>query len=104
MRIAAALALLALSATTASAGLTRAQISAVGISLPAGAHLDPGLAAPDAAGVMRSIGGILDGRPGFLTFVDYTCSTLCGTDLQLLSDAIQRARLPLADFRILVLG
>jgi protein SCO1/2 len=105
MRLVAALFVLMLSAGMAEAGLSRAELAAVGVSPPAaGARLDLSLAAPDARGTTRTIGAILQGRPAFLSFVDYTCTTLCGTDLVLLSAAIQHASLNIADYRILVLG
>jgi protein SCO1/2 len=47
---------------------------------------------------------LLGGKPAFLNFVDYTCNTLCGTDLMLLADAIRRAGLDPAAFHILVAG
>jgi protein SCO1/2 len=62
------------------------------------------LSAPDTSGTRRTLREIADGRPLFLNFVDYTCNTLCGTDLMLLADAIRRAGLGPNDLRILVLG
>jgi protein SCO1/2 len=88
----------------AMAGLPRAVLDTVGVRLPAGAKLDPRIVMPNAQGLTRSVGAMLDGKPGFLNFVDYTCNTLCGTDLMLLADAVQRAGLSQGTFHILVVG
>ena len=97
-----ALALLLPSA--AEAGLSRPEIDGVGSAPPPGARLDLSLAAPDSDGARRAIGEVLGDRPGFVTLVDYTCNTLCGTALMLLGAAIERARLDPERFRIVVLG
>ncbi|MBV9992152.1 MAG: SCO family protein [Alphaproteobacteria bacterium] len=89
-------------AATASAGLSRADLARVSASPPAGARLDLALELRDTNGATRSIAALLDGRTGFVTFVDYTCNTLCGTDLMLLSQALQKAHAE--DYRILVVG
>ncbi len=104
MKFVAAALLLLLAAEPAWAHLTRAQLSSVSAAPPAGAHLDPGLTALDAGGTKRSVGGILAGRTGFVSFVDYTCNTLCGTDLALLSQAIQNSRIPESQYRIVIIG
>jgi protein SCO1/2 len=88
----------------ASAGLSRAQLAAVSATPPAGASLDPALTARDAGGRQRSIGDLLSGRVGFVVFVDYTCTTLCGTDLFLLSQALVQSRVDPRRYRILVVG
>jgi protein SCO1 len=86
------------------AGLSRVQLEAVSAEPAAGAHLDPNLTAPDPRGTVRKIGSILAGRIGLVTFVDYTCNTLCGTDLALLSIAIQNAHLASSQYHILAIG
>jgi protein SCO1/2 len=104
VRALAALVVLMLSTARAEAALSRAELGGVAVNLPVKAHLDLGLAASDTHGTVRTIGDILAGRPAFLTFVDYTCKTICGTDLELLAPAIQAASLSPLDYRILVLG
>ena len=89
---------------TASAGLPRAVLDTVGVQPPPNARLDLNITAPDPRGQLRSLRAALAGKPAFLNFVDYTCNTLCGTDLMLLADGIRRAGLKPADFRILVIG
>jgi protein SCO1/2 len=84
-----ALLIVLLFAAPAEAALTQAQLSQASVTLPKGARLDPKL---------------FGGRPAFVTFVDYTCNTLCGTDLALLSAAIQRAHLKSGTYRLVVLG
>jgi protein SCO1/2 len=88
----------------ASAGLPRAVLDSLGVRPPPGARLDLGMTAPDAQGRVRSLRAILAGKPAFLNFVDYTCNTLCGTDLMLLTDGIRRAGLKPDDLRILAVG
>lgn len=104
MKIVAAALMLLVAGSSAEAGLSRAQLDSVSASPTAGARLDLAFRGPDASGKSRSIGEILAGRPAFVSFVDYTCNTLCGTDLELLSQAIQTNRLVPSQYRILVIG
>jgi protein SCO1/2 len=90
--------------SAAWAGLSRVELQTVSVSPPPAAKLDLALSAPDASGASRSVAAILQGHPGFVNFADYTCHTLCGTDLMLLADGIRRAGLRPADFRIIVMG
>jgi len=94
----------ALPATATSRGLSAADLSAVSAAPPPAARLDLGLTVRDTDGRSRTIGEILDAKPAFLVFVDYTCTTLCGADLMLLANAIMRARLQPTSFRLLVMG
>jgi protein SCO1/2 len=103
-RAALVLGLLLLPVGGVDAGLPRAALQSVAASPPPGARLPLDLSARDTDGRLRSIGGILAGRPAFVNFIDYTCNTLCGTDLMLLTDAIRRAGLRPSDFRIIVIG
>lgn len=88
----------------AQASLPSATLEQVGVRLPSNAHLDLSLSARDSNGAWRSLGAITAGRPAFVNFVDYTCNTLCGTDLMLLADGITRAGLKPGDFRIVMIG
>lgn len=99
-----AMLLLFLATEPASARLSRAQLNAVFSSPPAGARIDPRLTMRDISGNLRRVGDILAGRTGFVSFVDYTCNTLCGTDLELLSRAIQSSGLAATQYRIIVIG
>ncbi|HWC88710.1 MAG TPA: SCO family protein, partial [Pirellulales bacterium] len=88
----------------AEAGLPRSQLAAVAAEPPADARLDLSISAPDTDGRLRTIGGILAGRPGFLIFADYTCNTLCGTALELLAGSLAEAGIEPASYRIIVIG
>ncbi len=104
MRFGAILAILVLTAMPARAGLPRSTLQEIGATPSPGARLEMSLSAPDAAGRVRSLRQALGGRTGFVNFVDYTCNTLCGTDLMLLADGIERAGLDSSRFRIIVIG
>jgi protein SCO1 len=104
MRRLAALLVCAFWAAEAQAALTQAELAGVAASPPPQARLDLGLAAPDTSGAMRTIGGILGGRPAFFAFVDYTCTTLCGTSLALLAEELKPSKLAPSDYRIVVMG
>jgi protein SCO1/2 len=88
----------------ALAGLSRAELSSVAAAPPPGARLDLHLAARDADGKWHTMGELVTGRSVFFSFIDYTCNTLCGTDLELLSAGIQNAHLNPAGYRIVVFG
>lgn len=96
--------LLLLPARAADAGLSLAALESVRATPPANARIDLSLAARDVTGKFRPLGEILAGRPGFISFVDYTCNTLCGTDLMLLADGLRRADISPSQYRIVVLG
>lgn len=104
MKALAGCALMLVAASSAQAALSRAQLAGVSASLPASAFLDPAMAARDINGRTRHLGKILNGRPGFVLFVDYSCNTLCGTDLVLFSAAILKSGLKPNDYRIVVIG
>jgi protein SCO1 len=91
-------------AIAARAGLAPAELAQVAASPPPDARVDLTLAAPDSSGARRTVGGILGGRPGFVTFVDYTCTTLCGTSLALLGAALERSTLAPSSYRVVVMG
>ncbi len=104
MKRLAPLLLVAFLATPAMAGLSRAQLAVVSAKPPPGARLDVNLMARDISGRRRTLRELLANRTTFLSFVDYTCNTLCGTDLELLGAAIQKAQLPATEYRILAFG
>ena len=104
MKSAAAILALLLLAPPAWAGLSRSDLASVSAAPPPGARLDPNITARDVTGKTRSMGELLAGHSVFFNFVDYTCNTLCGTDLELLSAGIQNAHLKPSDYRIVVFG
>ena len=96
--------LLLVTLAPARAALTPAQLDTVAVSPLPGAHLDTALAAPDAQGRIRTLADVLGGRPAFVNFVDYTCTTLCGTDLALLAKALATSGIDGSRYRIVVIG
>ena len=88
----------------ASAALTPAALNSAGISLPADAQLALTWTAPDMSGTPRSLGELLEGKPGFVLFADYTCKTLCGPALVLLGAALTDSRLPPDSWHLIVIG
>ncbi|MGN6516787.1 MAG: SCO family protein [Rhizomicrobium sp.] len=104
MNIAVAILAMLLLASPAQAGLSRADLALVSAAPPRGARLDPDLGARDVTGKWRTMGQLLAGHSVFFNFVDYTCNTLCGTDLEMLAAGIQKAHLDPSHYRIVVFG
>jgi protein SCO1 len=88
----------------ATAALTPAALNSAGVNLPANAVLPLNLVASDLAGHRRSIASAFAGKPGFAIFADYTCKTLCGPALVLLSAGLAQSTLPSGSWRLVVLG
>jgi protein SCO1/2 len=93
-----------MAAMPASASLTRAELDTVAVALRPGARLNSDWKAPDTSGHSQSLRKWQDGKPAFFLPIDYTCNTLCATDLELLANAVQRARLAPSSYRIIVFG
>lgn len=97
-RLAAFLLLLALAVSPA-----RAEEPA--LAPPADARLPLDLPARDETGRPTTLRDAVGGRPFVLVFADYTCPTLCGTALGLVSAALPETGLRLGeDVSLLVLG
>jgi protein SCO1/2 len=88
----------------AIAALTPAALNSAGVDLPANAVLPLNLVAPDLSGDRRSIASALAGKPGFAIFADYTCKTLCGPALVLLTAGLTQSALPPGSWRLIVIG
>ena len=88
----------------AVAALTPAALDSAGVNLPSNAVLPLSLTAPDLSGQRRSIASALAGKPGFVIFADYTCRTLCGPALVLLSAGLSQSALPPGSWRLVVIG
>jgi len=88
----------------ALAALPPAALNSAGVSLPPHARLALTWTAPDISGTNRSISELLDGKPGFVLFADYTCKTLCGPALVLLGAALEKSSLPPHSWHLLVIG
>lgn len=84
------------------AALPRDVLEKVSARPQAGARLDPAVSAADIGGHRERIGALLAGKPGLLLFADYTCSTLCGTELVLLSASLRRSQSKPSDFHVIV--
>lgn len=89
---------------TATAALTPAALNSAGVNLPENAVLPLHLVASDLAGERRSIASALAGKPGFAIFADYTCKTLCGPALVLLSAGLAQSALAPGSWRLVVIG
>lgn len=96
--------LILLGVGTAQAGLTRTELQGVAVSLQSGARIDLSLTAHDVEGRRRSFNNWLGGKPALLVFVDYTCTSLCGSDLRLLAFAIESSGLRTDEYHLLVIG
>lgn len=88
----------------AIAALTPAALNSAGVNLPPNAVLPLNLAASDLSGQQRSIASALAGKPGFAIFADYTCKTLCGPALVLLTAGLAQSTLPPGSWRLIVIG
>lgn len=88
----------------AIAALTPAALNSAGVNLPANAVLPLNLVAPDLSGDRRSIASAFAGKPGFAIFADYTCKTLCGPALVLLTAGLTQSALPPGSWRLIVIG
>ena len=69
------------------------------------APLPPELALENEAGEIQSLQQWLGGKPTIWVLADYTCETLCGPIVSVVSDALQQTGLkPGTDFRFIVVG
>ncbi|MEQ8349603.1 MAG: SCO family protein [Sneathiellaceae bacterium] len=101
----AALVVAAIAAPAALAGLSRAQLDAVGVTPQPGAPLPMAQRLRDAQGRTGTLADAAGGQPFALFFVDYGCRMVCGAALRTLSGLM--AELPAADlagWRLLVVG
>jgi len=89
---------------SALAALPPAALNSAGVSLPPDARLPLTLASRDIAGHRHSIAELLAGKPGFVLFADYTCSTLCGPALVLLGAALIQGGLAPDSWHLIVIG
>ncbi len=91
--------------SAARAGLTEAQIKDVGLNPAPGARAPLDLPFRDANGAAITLRDAIAGRPTLLMAVDYSCRTLCGPALSIVSAALEGSGLkPGADFRLVLFG
>jgi protein SCO1/2 len=98
------LALLLIWPLGAVAALPPAALNSAGVTLEPGARLPLSLSAPDLSGRRESFRSALAGKPGFVLFADYTCKTLCGPALVLLSAAMTQSAVAPDSWRLVVIG
>lgn len=96
--------ILAATAVPALAGLTRDELASVGFSAVAGDPLPTNVPLNDAKGETSTLGERLDGRPGLIAFVDYTCETVCGVAANALAAAEAGMKGDDLDHRVFVVG
>src|SRR4051812_9834742 len=98
------LALLSL-AQSAQAGLSRQGLSEVLVAPAANSTVPLDLAFQDLSGRRHSLRDAIDHRPSLLLFVDFTCRTICGPALGIISEALAGTGLRAGqDFGLLVVG
>lgn len=98
-------ALLLCAAAPLHAAITRRDLNQVAVkpSLSAALPLDLALQAED--GGSKPLRSWLGATPDILVLADYTCKTLCGPVISIVSDALARSGLrPGKDFRLIVIG
>jgi protein SCO1/2 len=89
----------------ARAALTNAELDAVGVSAPPGAHLPLDERLTDESGQQHPLTDAIGGGPAVLIFADYTCHTLCGPALDFATQALATSGLvPGRDYRLVVVG
>lgn len=87
------------------AGLTQAQLAAVGVAIPPAARLDPGLPLRDEQGRGIALGELAGQRPIVLLLADYTCNTLCGAAASMLAGVLEETGLEAGrDYHPVVMG
>lgn len=96
--------LILLPMTSAHAQISTETLAGVTLADRRGVVL-PNVALEDINGSIAQLPRELDGRPALALLVDYTCSTMCGTTLGALAQALQETSLLITrDFHVLVIG
>jgi protein SCO1 len=87
------------------AAVTHQDLTDVGVTGPANATLPLNLPLQGEDGSTKPLRFWLGAKPTVLVLVDYTCKTLCGPVISIVSDALAHSGLRLgADFRLIVVG
>lgn len=87
------------------AAVTRSDLSKIGVTLPFRAALPLELPLQGEDGTTRPLQFWLGSKPSVWILADYTCETLCGPVISIVSDALAHSGLRAgADFRIVVVG
>lgn len=89
----------------AVAGLTERELAGVSFAPPSGARVPVSLKFQDRENSKVTLGEALDGRPGLLIPVDYTCRSVCGPALSIAAAALTQTGLSAGrDYRLIVVG
>lgn len=105
LRIVATAAFLLVDTAPLHAALTRHDLSDVGITPPPGASLPLNMMLEGEDGTKKPIQFWLGNKPSVWVLADYTCKTLCGPVISIVSDALAHSGLhPGTDFRLVVVG
>jgi protein SCO1/2 len=100
-----AIVLLTLLAGPTQARLTASALGDAGVAPPQSAHIPRETLWRDMHGGSVDLTRVLGDRPSLLLFADFTCSTLCGPILTLVTSALADVPLkPGADYHLIVLG
>jgi protein SCO1/2 len=94
-----------LAAAPGHAAIVQHDLDRVGVTPPANAALPLNLSLEGKDGASKPLGAWLGTTPDVLVLADYTCATLCGPVISIVSDALARSGLrPGKDFRLIVVG
>jgi protein SCO1 len=105
LRIGAITAFLLVNTAPLHAALTRHDLSDVGITPPPNAALPLNMMLEGEDGAKKPVRFWLGNRPSIWVLADYTCETLCGPVISIVSAALAHSGLhPGADFRLVVVG
>jgi len=105
LKIAALAAVLLVDTAPLHAALTRHDLSDVGIAPPPSAALPLNMMLEGEDGTKEPIRAWLGNKPSIWVLADYTCKTLCGPVVSIVSDALAHSGLhPGTDFRLVVVG
>jgi len=87
------------------AAVTRNDLANIGVAPPPNAALPMNLQLTDESGTTKPARSWLGTSPSVWVLADYTCKSLCGPVISIVSDALSRSGLqPGADFRLIVVG
>lgn len=104
-RLLAALFVLLMVATPASANLSQNDLKKAVAEPPRDAQLPAGLSFTDQRGERTTIGDIAQGKPTVFMFVDYTCSHICGPGMTLTAGALSDSGLKAGkDYALVIVG
>ena len=93
------------SAVPLRAAITQHDLNGVGVTPPPNAALPLDLPLQGEDGTAKPLQFWLGSKPSVLLLADYTCKTLCGPVISIVSDALAHSGLrPATDFRLIVVG